>query len=82
MSLTAEQFEELGLTPEEGRDLLRLTTKIEQSQQAQAQSSEIARRSFEEWVSDVLPKVLKALGIAAGVVARLLNSITDLVKVL
>jgi predicted DNA-binding protein (UPF0251 family) len=82
MSLTAEQLAEFGLTPEEGQDLLRLTTKIEQNQKAKAENSEVARRSFGEWLSDVLPKVARALGIAASAVSKLLNSITGLINAL
>jgi predicted DNA-binding protein (UPF0251 family) len=82
MGLTAEQLADLGLTPEEGQNLLRLTTKIQENQKARAQNSEVARRSFAEWLADVVPKVAKALSIAASVVTTLLTSISELAKAL
>lgn len=75
MDLTPQQLGELGLTPEEGRDLVRLTTKLEQNHQVMVQNNEVAQRSFGEWLSDVLPKVGKALGVAANVISNLLRSI-------
>jgi hypothetical protein len=82
MSLTPEQLREVGLTPEEAQDLVRLNAKLEQNYKAQALNGEVARRSFGEWLSDVLPAVGRALGIAANVVSKVLRSVAALINAL
>jgi hypothetical protein len=82
MGLTTEELKELGLTPGEGQDLLRLTAKLEQNHTATALNSQVARRSFGEWLSDVLPSVGKALGVAANVVSNLVRSVAALLNAL
>lgn len=80
MDLTPQQLKESGLTLEEGRDLARLVTKLEQNHQVIAQNDAVAQRSFGEWLSDVLPKVGKALGVAANIISNLLRSIAAVVN--
>jgi hypothetical protein len=83
MGSTAEQqLEQLGLSPEERQDFLRLAAKIKQNREVTAQNQEVARRSFGEWLSAVLPSVLKGLGVAANIITKLLNSIATLINAL
>ena len=82
MGFTPEQLKEFNLTPEDGQELLRLTAKMEQSHNAKALNSAVARRSFGEWLSDVLPAVGRALGVAANVVSKLLRSVAVLINAL
>jgi hypothetical protein len=80
MDLTPQQLKESGLTPEEGSQLARLVTKLEENHQVMAQNNKVAQKSFGEWLSDVLPKVGKALGMAANVISNLLRSVAAVVN--
>jgi hypothetical protein len=80
MDLTPQQLKESGLTPEEGSELARLVTKLEDNHRVMVQNNEVAQRSFGAWLSVVLPKVGKALGVAANVISKLLSSIAAVVN--
>jgi hypothetical protein len=80
MGLTPEkQLEQFGLTHEQGQELLRLTGILKKNYEVAAVNSEVAQRSFGEWLSDVLPSVGKALGMAATIISKLLRSVATLV---
>jgi hypothetical protein len=77
MDLTPQQLAELGLTPEEGRDLVRLTTKLQQNHQVMVQNNNAAQRSFGQWLIDVLPVVGEAIGLAKEIVSNIKRSIQN-----